>query len=134
MVRERRIPFDVSLDPFYSESNMKYLEKVTSEIDSGKAKLSEHELAKVQPVRILWHENAWDDYCAWQTQDKKTLKKLNALIKDIQRSPFDGIGKPEPLKENLSGWWSRRIDDTNRIVYKQEGENIIIAACKGHYE
>ena len=84
-------------------------------------------------MKILWHENAWDDYCAWQTEDKKTLKKLNALIKDIQRSPFDGIGKPEPLKENLSGWWSRRIDDTNRIVYKQDGDNIIIAACKGHY-
>jgi toxin YoeB len=84
-------------------------------------------------VKILWHENAWDDYCTWQTEDKKTLKKLNALIKDIQRSPFDGIGKPEPLKENLSGWWSRRIDDTNRIVYKQDGDNIIIAACKGHY-
>ena len=84
-------------------------------------------------MKILWHENAWDDYCAWQTEDKKTLKKLNALIKDIQRSPFDGIGKPESLKENLSGWWSRRIDDTNRIVYKQDGDNIIIAACKGHY-
>ena len=84
-------------------------------------------------MKILWHENAWDDYCAWQTDDKKTLKKLNALIKDIQRSPFDGIGKPEPLKENLNGWWSRRIDDTNRIVYKQDGDNIIIAACKGHY-
>ena len=85
-------------------------------------------------MKILWHENAWDDYCAWQIQDKKTLKKLNALINDIQRSPYDGIGKPEPLKENLSGWWSRRIDDTNRIVYKQEGDNIIIAACKGHYD
>lgn len=84
-------------------------------------------------MKILWHENAWDDYCDWQTEDKKTLKKLNALIKDIQRSPFDGVGKPEPLKENLSGWWSRRIDDTNRIVYKQDGDNIIIAACKGHY-
>ena len=84
-------------------------------------------------MKILWHENACDDYCAWQTEDKKTLKKLNALIKDIQRSSFDGIGKPEPLKENLSGWWSRRIDDTNRIVYKQDGDNIIIAACKGHY-
>ena len=84
-------------------------------------------------MKILWHENAWDDYCAWQTEDKKTLKKLNALIKDIQRSPFDGIGKPEPLKENLSGWWSRQLDDTNRIVYKQDGDNIIIAACKGHY-
>lgn len=84
-------------------------------------------------MKILWHENAWEDYCAWQTQDKKTLKKLNTLIKDIQRNPYDGIGKPEPLKDNLSGWWSRRIDDTNRIVYKQEGDSVIIAACKGHY-
>lgn len=133
VIRERRIPFDLTLDPFYSDTNLHYLEKITSEIDGGKAQLKEHKLAEVQLVKILWHENAWDDYCAWQTQNKKTLKKLNALIKDIQRSPFDGIGKPEPLKENLSGWWSRRIDDTNRIVYKQDGDNIIIAACKGHY-
>jgi len=82
----------------------------------------------------LWHENAWDEYCSWQSEDKKTLKKLNALIKDIQRDCYSGIGKPEPLKDNLSGWWSRRIDDKNRIVYKQDGENIIIANCKGHYE
>ena len=84
-------------------------------------------------MKILWYENAWDEYCSWQTEDKKTLKRLNALIKDIQRNPVDGIGKPEPLKKNLSGWWSRRIDEENRIVYKQEGDNIIIAACKGHY-
>lgn len=82
----------------------------------------------------MWHENAWDEYCSWQSEDKKTLKKLNALIKDIQRDCYSGIGKPEPLKDNLSGWWSRRIDDKNRIVYKQDGENIIIANCKGHYE
>jgi toxin YoeB len=84
-------------------------------------------------LKILWYENAWDEYCSWQAEDKKTLKRLNALIKDIQRNPVDGIGKPEPLKKNLSGWWSRRIDEGNRIVYKQEGDNIIIAACKGHY-
>ncbi len=84
-------------------------------------------------MKILWYENAWDEYCSWQAEDKKTLKRLNALIKDIQRNPIDGIGKPEPLKKNLSGWWSRRIDEGNRIVYKQEGDNIIIAACKGHY-
>ena len=84
-------------------------------------------------MKILWYENAWDEYCSWQAEDKKTLKRLNALIKDIQRNPVDGIGKPEPLKKNLSGWWSRRIDEENRIVYKQEGDNIIIAACKGHY-
>lgn len=68
-------------------------------------------------MRILWEENAWEEYCYWQMQDKKTLKRINVLIKDIQRDSFNGIGKPEPLKENLSGYWSRRIDDVNRIVY-----------------
>ena len=71
-------------------------------------------------MRLLWEDRAWDDYLYWQTQDKKTLKRINALIKDIKRNPFEGIGKPEPLKGNLSGWWSRRIDDTNRIVYYQQ--------------
>ena len=85
-------------------------------------------------MRLLWGESAWEDYCYWQTQDKKTLKKINALIKDIQRDAFSGLGKPEPLKLNLSGWWSRRIDDENRIVYKLIDGNIIIASCKGHYE
>ena len=81
----------------------------------------------------IWSDDAWVDYLYWQTQDKKALKRINTLIKDIQRSPFDGIGKPEPLKENLSGWWSRRIDGGNRIVYKVEGEVAIIASCKSHY-
>ena len=76
----------------------------------------------------------WDDYIYWQNQDKKTLKRINALVRDIQRDRYNGIGKPEPLKENLAGWWSRRIDDENRIVYKEENEAIIIASCKGHYE
>jgi len=67
-------------------------------------------------------------------QSKKTLKKINALIKDIQRNTFEGIGKPEPLKENHSGWWSRCIDETNRIVYREKEGTIIIASCKGHYE
>ena len=65
---------------------------------------------------ILWDDDAWDDYLYWQTQDKKTLKRINALVKDIERTPYEGIGKPEPLKGNLSGWWSRRIDEKNRIV------------------
>lgn len=76
---------------------------------------------------------AWQDYVYWQTQDKKTLKRINLLIQDIMRSPFDGLGKPEPLRENLSGWWSRRIDDTNRIVYKVEADAIVVAQCKTHY-
>ncbi len=67
-------------------------------------------------MRLLWEDRAWDDYLYWQKQDKKTLKRINVLIKDIERSAFQGIGKPELLKGNLSGWWSRRIDDTNRIV------------------
>lgn len=85
-------------------------------------------------MRILWEERAWEDYCYWQTQDKKTLKKINSLIKDIQRDPYGGIGKPEPLKDNLSGWWSRRIDDTNRIVYREEGGIVYLLACRGHYD
>jgi len=67
---------------------------------------------------IDFQERAWNDYLYWQTQDKKTLKRVNELIKDILRSGYEGIGKPEPLGNNLSGWWSRRIDDTNRIVYR----------------
>ena len=85
-------------------------------------------------MRLLWDERVWEEYLYWQTQDKKTLKRINLLLKDMQRSPFDGIGDPEPLKENLSGWWSRRIDGVNRIVYRPEGDSIIIAQCKGHYD
>ena len=84
-------------------------------------------------MQLLWDERAWDDYLWWQQQDKKTLKRINTLIKDIQRSPFEGIGKPEPLKENLRGWWSRRIDDENRIVYKVEGGFAVIGECRSHY-
>ena len=85
-------------------------------------------------MRLLWEENAWSEYCQWQGQDKKTLKKINTLIKDIQRDVYNGIGKPEPLRGNLSKWWSRRIDDTNRIVYREKDGAIIIASCKGHYD
>ena len=84
-------------------------------------------------MKLLWEESAWDDYCYWQTQDKKTLKRINMLIKDIGRNPFDGIGKPEPLKGELSGFWSRRIDDEHRLVYVAEEDAILIIACKGHY-
>ena len=83
-------------------------------------------------MRLLWDESAWEDYLYWQSQDKKTLRRINQLIQDAQRNPFSGIGKPEPLK-NHNGYWSRRIDETNRLVYKQEGDSLIIAACCGHY-
>ncbi len=80
-----------------------------------------------------WSDEAWEDFCYWQKQDKKTLKRILALIKDIDRNGYTGIGKPEPLRENLSGYWSRRIDDTNRIVYKISGDTILIAQCGSHY-
>lgn len=83
---------------------------------------------------LIWHDSAWAEYLYWQTQDKKTLKRVNQLIKDIERHPFEGIGKPEPLKGALSGFWSRRIDETNRLVYRIRGEDCQIAQCKGHYQ
>lgn len=81
----------------------------------------------------LWQDEAWDDYVYWQTQDKKILKRINQLLQDISRNGYDGIGKPEPLKGNLSGWWSRRIDDSNRIVYRINNGIIEIAQCRSHY-
>nr|WP_163501265.1 Txe/YoeB family addiction module toxin [Halomonas socia] len=82
---------------------------------------------------LCWTTASWNDYLYWQSQDKKTLKRINKLIADVQRSPFDGIGKPEPLKENLAGFWSRRIDETNRLVYAVDGGSITIISCRYHY-
>jgi toxin YoeB len=76
---------------------------------------------------------AWNDYVYWQGQDRKTLKRINELIKDAQRDPFQGIGKPEPLKENLAGFWSRRIDDTHRLVYAASDRALSIVSCRYHY-
>lgn len=83
--------------------------------------------------RLQWNYYAWEDYCQWQRIDKAVLKHINLLIRDIMRDPFDGIGKPESLKENLSGFWSRRIDEENRLVYIIEETAVIIVSCKGHY-
>ena len=81
----------------------------------------------------LWEQDAWEDYLYWQKQDKKTLKRINLLIKDIERNAFESIGKPEPLKEDLSGYWSRRIDEKNRIVYKIKDNQVVIIQCGSHY-
>ncbi len=81
----------------------------------------------------VWQEDAWKDYLYWQTQDKKTLKRINLLIQDISRNGYEGIGKPEPLRGDLSGWWSRRIDDTNRLVYRIRNGQLEIAQCRTHY-
>ena len=83
---------------------------------------------------LAWTDEAWNDYVYWQGQDRKTLKRINQLIKETQRDPFEGIGKPEPLKENLSGFWSRRIDDNNRLVYAVDDGHLTIIACRYHYQ
>lgn len=82
---------------------------------------------------LSWTQSSWDDYLYWQTQDKKTLKRINRLIVDTQRTPFTGIGKPEPLKENLAGFWSRRMDDAHRLVYAVDTDAITIITCRYHY-
>ena len=83
---------------------------------------------------LAWTKEAWSDYLYWQGQDRKTLRRINKLIVDVQRSPFEGIGKPEPLKENLAGFWSRRIDETNRLVYAVDDSQLTIIACRYDYE
>ncbi|HCT91484.1 MAG TPA: Txe/YoeB family addiction module toxin [Lachnospiraceae bacterium] len=83
--------------------------------------------------KITFAEDAWEEYLYWQSQDKRTLKKINRLLKAIQREPFTGEGKPEPLKNGLEGKWSRRINDKDRIVYEISEESIIITQCQGHY-
>ena len=84
-------------------------------------------------MKIVFAETAWEDYLYWQQIDKKILKRINILIKDISRSPFDGIGDPEPLKYNWSGFWSRRINKEHRLVYTVENNSILIAQCRYHY-
>jgi toxin YoeB len=78
-------------------------------------------------------DHAWEDYLYWHETDRKQLKRINTLIEDIRRHPFTGIGKPEPLKHQLAGFWSRRIDDRHRLVYAVEGEVVLIAQCRDHY-
>jgi toxin YoeB len=84
-------------------------------------------------MRLIWSEKSWQEYEQWQSIDKKILKKINTLIKDIKREPFNGIGKPEPLKYELAGCWSRRITDEHRLVYMVEEDSISIISCKYHY-
>ncbi|MBS5835401.1 Txe/YoeB family addiction module toxin [Neisseria sp. DTU_2020_1000833_1_SI_GRL_NUU_006] len=82
---------------------------------------------------LAWADYAWEDYLYWQTQDKKTLKRINLLIKDIMRHPFEGLGEPEPLRHNWQGFWSRRIDLEHRLVYQVRGDTLFVAQCRYHY-
>jgi toxin YoeB len=84
--------------------------------------------------KLAWGSKAWQDYLYWQSQDKKTLKRINRLIEDTLSNAFEGIGKPEPLKENLSDFWSRRIDETNRLIYVVDNDYLTIISCRYHYE
>jgi len=85
-------------------------------------------------MKIVFSKNSWEDYLSWQTEDRKILKKINELIKEIQRTPYEGIGKPEPLKYDLTGLWSRRIDREHRLVYQISGEDLLIYSCRYHYD
>jgi toxin YoeB len=85
-------------------------------------------------MKITFSQNSWEDYTSWQSEDKKILKKINTLIKDIQRNPYEGLGKPEPLKYDLSGLWSRRIDRDHRIVYQVINNELFIYSCRYHYD
>ena len=85
-------------------------------------------------MKTIWFDEAWEDYLYWQNQDKKTIKRINLLIKDIKRNGNTGIGKPEPLKGEFSGFWSKRIDDVNRFVYRIKNGVLEILSCKGHYD
>ncbi len=84
-------------------------------------------------MNVTWTDDAWDDYLYWQSHDKKLLKRVNLLIKDTKREPFEGLGKPEPLKYELAGCWSRRITDEHRLVYEVSEQGIIIISCRFHY-
>ncbi len=85
-------------------------------------------------MRIIFSKNAWEEYVSWQKEDKKMLKKINDLIKETQRNPFEGIGKPEPLKFDLAGFWSRRIDREHRLVYQFKDNDLLIYSCRYHYD
>ena len=84
-------------------------------------------------MRLVFSQEAWDDYLHWQKTDRKLLNRVNLLIREVLRSPFEGIGKPEPLKHGLAGYWSRRTNDEHRLVYRVEGESVMIAQCRYHY-
>ncbi len=85
-------------------------------------------------MRKIWYDRAWEDYLYWQSQDKKTLRRINTILRDIERGNFDGVGKPEALKGELTGFWSRRIDEKNRLVYRVRQDVLEIASCRGHYD
>ena len=129
-VRERRIPFEITADndPFYSSENISRLKKSIAEMERTGGTIHE-----VNLMIKSWTDEAWEDFEYWTRQDKKTLKRILQLLKDIDRNGYDGIGKPERLSGELSSYWSRRIDDCNRLVYRIDGNIVRIVQCGSHY-
>ena len=84
-------------------------------------------------MTLSFAERAWEEYCEWQRQDARAIRRINALLKDVCRTPFEGVGKPEPLRHELAGWWSRRIDEEHRLVYRVVGDVVEIRQCRHHY-
>lgn len=134
VARENRIPFELSADPFYSQENMDELERRVANVRAGKSTLKRARAYRGAMMRKLWHDEAWEEYLYWQSQDKKTLKKINRLLTDIDRNGYQCTGKPEPLGENLAGYWSVRIDEKNRIVFQIDGNDLEILQCGTHYK
>ena len=126
MTREQRLPFELSVDPFYSEQNQARLRKSIAEMEAAPSTRS------IWMIKA-WTEEAWEDFEYWTTQDRKVLKRILQLLKDIDRNSYEGIGKPERLSGDLSSYWSRRIDDANRIVYRIDGNVVKIVQCGSHY-
>ena len=124
MTREQRLPFELSVDPFYSEQNMARLRKSIAEMEPPAARST-----RLTWMIKAWTEEAWEDFEYWTTQDRRVLKRILQLLKDIDRNGYEGIGKPERLSGDLSNYWSRRIDDCNRIVYRIDGNVVKIVQC-----
>lgn len=127
--REHRIPFEVSADPFYNPENISRLKKSIAHMEETGGTIH-----GFRSMIKAWTDEAWEDFEYWSKQDKKTLKRILQLLKDIDRNGYNGIGKPEPLKGDFSGYWSRRIDDCNRIVYRIDGNIMRIVQCGSHYD
>ena len=114
-----------------NKSNYDWLMESKEQLEKGKCAM--HNLLEDSVMNKVFTDNGWKDYVYWQTEDRKTLKKINSLIEDICRNGNEGIGKPEPLRGNLAGFWSRRINDKDRLIYSIDEENVYILSCRYHY-
>lgn len=115
-----------------NEANRKHLIESKKQLEEGLS--ASQSLLELDWMNIIFTEKAWTEYTDWQKEDKKTLKRINVLIQDIQRNGYEGMGKPEPLRYDLNGYWSRRVNETDRLVYRIDEKNVYILQCKYHYK